>query len=164
MYVVGEGNSNGKSIHLDENEILLINYFKPSFGITIFLDLTVVELANIAITLLIMASWLFFQASGQSDARFLLAHVPTRIFIGRERHLESIWKPIQDFFRGEGLTEADFFPAPDFAALAAFSVKHTNWTNIQDDIDNIILPYLNDQDITTFGSIGTCWGGYNSVR
>ena len=90
MYVVGEGNSNGKSIHLDENEILLINYFKPSFGITIFLDLTVVELANIAITLLIMASWLFFQASGQSDARFLLAHVPTRIFIGRERHLESI--------------------------------------------------------------------------
>ena len=75
-----------------------------------------------------------------------------------------ISKPFEDFFRGEGLTEADFFPAPDFAALAGFTAKHTNWTNIQDDIDNIILPYLSDQDISSFGSMGTCWGGYNSVR
>ena len=62
------------------------------------------------------------------------------------------------------MTLADFVPEPNFAALAGFGAKHTNWTNIQNDIDNKILPYLNDQDITTFGSMGTCWGGYNNVR
>ena len=62
------------------------------------------------------------------------------------------------------MTLADFVPEPNFAALAGFGAKHTNWTNIQNDIDNKILPYLNDQDISTFGSMGTCWGGYNSVR
>ena len=62
------------------------------------------------------------------------------------------------------MTLADFVPEPNYVALAGFAARHTNWTNIQNDIDNKILPYLNDQDITTFGSMGTCWGGYNSVR
>ena len=62
------------------------------------------------------------------------------------------------------MTLADFVPELNFTALAGFSAKHTNWTNIQNDIDNKILPYLNDQDINTFGTMGTCWGGYNNVR
>ena len=69
---------------------------------------------------------------------------------------------LPDFFRGEGLTGADF---ANMANVFAFNAKHTNWTNIQSDIDNKILPYLQkERGISTFGTIGTCWGGYNAVR
>ena len=63
------------------------------------------------------------------------------------------------------MTLADFVPELNFTALAGFSAKHTNWTNIQNDVDNKILPYLQkEHGISTFGTIGTCWGGYNAVR
>lgn len=69
---------------------------------------------------------------------------------------------LPDFFRGEGLTGADF---ANMANVFAFNAKHTNWTNIQNDVDNKILPYLQkERGISTFGTIGTCWGGYNAVR
>ena len=45
-----------------------------------------------------------------------------------------------------------------------FSCKHTNWDNIKYDLDEKIIPFLRSRGATKFGTIGTCWGGYNIIR
>ena len=64
---------------------------------------------------------------------------------------------VPDWFRGnnaEGL-----YPDP------AWTMQVTNWTRIQADWNNVVLPYLETKLTTplTIGLIGTCWGSYPVV-
>jgi len=67
---------------------------------------------------------------------------------------------VPDWFRGDNIPGGNFF-GPQ---TPAWSISVTNWTNIQSDWTNVILPYLQDQSPSSIGLIGTCWGSYPVVR
>ena len=52
----------------------------------------------------------------------------------------------------------------DAEEIVKFSCRHTNWDNIKYDLDEKIIPFLRSRGATKFGTIGTCWGGYNIIR
>ena len=64
---------------------------------------------------------------------------------------------IPDWFRGSNMPVGTFDPA--------WILGITNWTSIESDWNNVVLPYLenrlgSDLDI---GLIGTCWGSYPTI-
>ena len=45
-----------------------------------------------------------------------------------------------------------------------FLARVSNWTNLEADWRLRLRPYLADRGVTSFGTIGTCWGTYVTVK
>jgi hypothetical protein len=48
--------------------------------------------------------------------------------------------------------------------MGEFMCKYTNWEKLKYDIDEVVIPYLRVNGATKFGTVGTCWGGYNIIK
>lgn len=66
---------------------------------------------------------------------------------------------VPDWYRGDNLPGGTFGPM-----TFTWSKSITNWTRIESDWKNVILPYLEKDSPTSIGLIGTCWGSYPVVR
>jgi len=66
---------------------------------------------------------------------------------------------IPDYYRnGEGRDPANATDVVDFIKT------RTNWTKLQADWKEKILPYAQKHGAKSFGAVGTCWGSYMVVR
>jgi len=66
---------------------------------------------------------------------------------------------IPDWYRGNNLPGGTF--GPD---TFAWSASVSNWTKIESDWTNVILPYLQEGSPSSIGVIGTCWGSFPVVH
>jgi len=64
---------------------------------------------------------------------------------------------VPDWFRGNNMPVGSFDPS--------WVLQVTNWTKIESDWQNVVLPYLEEElgDGLSLGLIGTCWGSYPVV-
>jgi len=67
---------------------------------------------------------------------------------------------IPDYYRGDRWSSHSWDPVK----FAKFMNKHTNWTNLKEDVDKRILPYARRHNATKFFTVGTCWGSYMTIR
>merc|ERR1712062_565271 len=65
---------------------------------------------------------------------------------------------LPDYFR------SDTFPEEGLIEMGEFMCKYTNWEKLKYDIDEVVIPYLRVNGATKFGTVGTCWGGYNIIK
>jgi len=56
------------------------------------------------------------------------------------------------------------FQDPTQPGTVKFLKEHTQWSKLQKDVDNVVLPFAKEFGATSFGAIGTCWGSYMVVR
>ena len=42
--------------------------------------------------------------------------------------------------------------------------KHSDWSNLKIDIEDRILPFVEEKGIKKLGTVGTCWGSYVVLR
>lgn len=64
---------------------------------------------------------------------------------------------LPDYFRGT-------FQDPTQPGAKEFLARVSNWTNLEADWRLRLRPYLADRGVTSFGTIGTCWGTYVTVK
>ena len=64
---------------------------------------------------------------------------------------------LPDYFRG------DVFPE-SLRDQGEFMCKHTKWENLRVDLEEIVIPFARLNGAAKFGTVGTCWGGYNMIR
>jgi len=83
---------------------------------------------------------------------------------GRSRQLCDIFAEegftviMPDYYRGT-------FQDPSKPGTTEFIKKQTNWDNLKKDWEETIRPFaLNEKSIEKFGTIGTCWGSYMTIR
>lgn len=67
---------------------------------------------------------------------------------------------IPDYYRGEFKDIAD----PNPPTVQNFLKNHTRWDKLQKDVDDIVFPYAESNCCTTYGTVGTCWGSYMTIR
>jgi hypothetical protein len=53
-------------------------------------------------------------------------------------------------------------PAQPFSK--EFGVRVSNWTSLEADWVSRLRPFLTERGVSSFGSIGTCWGTYVTVK
>lgn len=56
------------------------------------------------------------------------------------------------------------FQVPGEPGTVEFLKEHTQWSKLQKDVDDVVLPFAKELGATSFGAIGTCWGSYMVVR
>ena len=66
---------------------------------------------------------------------------------------------IPDFFRGTWKDPSG--PAPE---LIQFITEKTQWANLKQDLENIVLPFARSKGATVFSALGTCWGTYMVLK
>lgn len=64
---------------------------------------------------------------------------------------------LPDYFRGTRQEPGQPFDKE-------FAVRASNWTNLEADWVHQLRPYLEKRGVATFGTIGTCWGTYVTVK
>ena len=64
---------------------------------------------------------------------------------------------LPDYFRG------DVFPE-SLRDQGEFMCKHTKWENLRVHLEEIVIPFARLNGAAKFGTVGTCWGGYNMIR
>jgi len=64
---------------------------------------------------------------------------------------------LPDYFRGVA-------PDPAQRFSKEFAVRVSNWTSLEADWVTRLRPFLTERGVSSFGSIGTCWGTYVTVK
>ena len=153
MYVVGEGPNaiiwNYDVYGFDAGMDSRTSLGRPEPGLQSF---DKVALANIVTFSLKMDFSLFYLIISEAKFGQLKEKFSESVDFWQVESLENFRQTIKD--GGE----------IDAEEIVKFSCKHTNWDNIKYDLDEKIIPFLRSRGATKFGTIGTCWGGYNIIR
>lgn len=64
---------------------------------------------------------------------------------------------LPDYYRGT-------FQDPSQPGTGEFLSRVSNWTSLEADWSRHLQPFLTDKGVTRFGTIGTCWGTYVTVK
>lgn len=74
---------------------------------------------------------------------------------------EGFLVAMPDFFRGHEWDIAKFPPQPE--EFAAWKDTIASRKVVEKDIEELVLPFLSGTDAVSYGAIGFCWGGHQSI-